>query len=79
MNQRQHLLNGSDLGFHEAFESNPLIEPEDDFWAWCNDCEQVWLEQGEWDDVVKEAAKLKVVCDQCYLETKRRNQITEVE
>ena len=46
----QHLLKGSSLGFHEAFESNPLIEPEDDYQAWCDDCEKDWEQEGEWNE-----------------------------
>lgn len=70
----QHVLKGSNLGFHEAIESNPLIEPEGDHWAWCDDCEQVYLQQGEWNDIMKDTTQMKVVCDQCYFEIKERNQ-----
>jgi hypothetical protein len=61
----QHVLKGSKLGFHEAVESDPSIEPDDDYWAWCDDCEQVYLQQGEWNDVMKDTTQMKVVCDQC--------------
>jgi hypothetical protein len=70
----QHVLKGSNLGFHEAIESDPLIEPDDDYWAWCDGCEQVYLQQGEWNDVMKNTTQMKVVCDQCYFEIKSRNQ-----
>lgn len=43
----QHLLKGSNLGFHETIDSNPLIEPDDDYQAWCNDCEKAWEREGE--------------------------------
>jgi hypothetical protein len=69
----QHLVKGSDLGFHESLESNPLIEPDDDYWAWCSDCEKICKQQGEWNHVVKKAADMKIVCDQCYFEIKRKN------
>lgn len=32
----QHLNKDTYTGFHEAFESNPLIEPDDDYQAWCD-------------------------------------------
>jgi hypothetical protein len=70
----QHLINGDCAGFHEAFESNPLIEQDDDYQAWCDECEKVRLKEGEWNDVSMAFAKIKLVCDQCYLEIKRRNQ-----
>jgi hypothetical protein len=71
----QHLLKGSDLGFYEAFESNPLIEPDDDYQAWCGACEKVWEREGEWNETSMAFAKIKLVCDQCYFEIKRRNQL----
>lgn len=29
----QHLLRGSNLGFHETIDSNPLVESDDDYQA----------------------------------------------
>lgn len=75
----QHLLKGSNLGFNEAFESNPLIEPDDDYQAWCDECEKAWEKEGEWNETSMDFAKIKLVCDQCYFETKRRNLISEAE
>ena len=37
----QHLNKDTYTGFHEAFESNPLIEPDDDYQAWCDECEKM--------------------------------------
>jgi hypothetical protein len=71
----QHLLEGSRLGFHETVDSNPLMEPEDDYQAWCGECENAWLQEREWTKDFKALVNLKVVCDQCYFESKRRNQI----
>jgi hypothetical protein len=70
----QHLLGGSNLGFHEEIESNRLSEPEDDYWAWCDACENVWLKEEAWTDTLKEFADMKVVCEECYYEAKRRNE-----
>ena len=71
----QHLNKDSYTGFHEAFESDPLVEDEeDDYQAWCDKCEKVRLKQGEWNDVSMAFAKIKIVCDQCYFEIKKRNQ-----
>jgi hypothetical protein len=36
----QHLNKDTYAGFHEAFESNPLIDPDDDYQAWCDECEK---------------------------------------
>jgi hypothetical protein len=70
----RHLNKDTYTGFHEAFESNPLIEPDDNYQAWCNECEKVRLMYGEWNDASMAFAKIKLVCDQCYFEIKRRNQ-----
>lgn len=70
----QHLVNNDYRGFHEAFESDPLIEEEDDYQAWCDECEQVRLREGEWTDEAMAFAAIKVVCDECYFEIKKRNQ-----
>lgn len=69
----QHLNTETYTGFHEAFESSPLIEPHDDYQAWCDECENVRLQEGEWNDVSEGFAKIRVVCDQCFFEMKRRN------
>jgi hypothetical protein len=72
----QHLLKGSNLGFYETFDSNPLIDPDDDYQAWCGECEKAWEKEGEWNENFKGFAKLKLVCDQCYFDIKRRNDNT---
>ena len=69
----QHLNRETYTGFHEAFESNPLIEPDDDYQAWCNACEEVRLREGEWNDVSEGYAKIKLVCGHCFFEIKARN------
>lgn len=69
----QHLNKDSYTGFHEAFESNPLIEPDDDYQAWCDECEKMREQEGEWNDVSEGFAKIRLICDQCFFEIKRRN------
>ncbi|PWG79275.1 hypothetical protein DDR33_17970 [Pararcticibacter amylolyticus] len=69
----QHLLEGSNLGFHEVFDSNPLIEPENDYQAWCDKCEKAWERERAWTENFKAFTDLKIVCDQCYFDIKRRS------
>lgn len=69
----QHLNKDTYTGFHESFESNPLIEPADDYQAWCDDCEKMRLLEGEWNDVSEAFAKIRLICDQCFFEIKRKN------
>ena len=70
----QHLTKSSFLGFHEAFETDPEIEPENDYQAWCDACEKERLKEGEWNDTSMAFADIKIVCDLCYFEIKKRNQ-----
>ena len=69
----QHLIKASNIGFHEAVKSNPLIEPDDDYQAWCDECQKEWEKTGEWNETFKSFVKIKLVCDQCYFELKRKN------
>lgn len=68
----RHLIAKEHPGFNEAFESDPLVEEEDDYQAWCDECEKVRLKEGEWNDDSMAFADIKVVCDECYFEIKRR-------
>jgi hypothetical protein len=69
----QHLNKDKYTGFHEAFESNPLSQPIDDYQAWCDECETARLKEGGWNEVSENFAKIKLVCNQCYFEIKRKN------
>lgn len=72
----QHLTRKSNAGFHESFETFEDMEFEfedDDFQAWCNECETERLKQGEWNEEVMEFAGIKLVCERCYFEMKESN------
>jgi hypothetical protein len=69
----KHLINNDLLGFHEAFESDPSIDDDDDYEAWCNECEKVRLKEDGWNDKSMGFADIKVICDECYFEIKKRN------
>ena len=75
----QHLNKNTHTGFHEAFESNPLIEPDDDYQAWCDECEKMRQQEGEWNDVSEGFAEIRLICDQCFFEIKSRNATSEEE
>lgn len=70
----QHLISNKSIGFHEAFDSHPSFDPDDDYQAWCDECEKIRLRDGEWTDNAMAFADIKVVCNQCYFEIKDRNQ-----
>lgn len=71
----QHLNHAIKVGFEEAFATYEDMElsDDDDFQAWCNECEKVRQKEGEWNDKSMEFAQIKVVCEKCYFEMKELN------
>ncbi|MCX8524284.1 hypothetical protein OF897_10215 [Chryseobacterium formosus] len=72
----QHLNRETPNGFKEAFETSLGMEldEDDDFQAWCDDCEKVRSENKGWNDETMEFAKIKLVCEECYFDLKEFNQ-----
>lgn len=69
----QHLTKEKHIGFEEAFESYEGMEFEfedDDFQAWCNECEKIRSKHDGWDDESMAFAGIKLVCEKCYFEMK---------
>ncbi|NER16495.1 DUF6882 domain-containing protein [Spongiivirga citrea] len=71
----QHLNTESKTGFEEAFETYPGMEldGEDDFQAWCSECEKVRIKTGGWNEESMAFAKIKLVCEKCYFDIKEMN------
>jgi hypothetical protein len=72
----QHLTKESRIGFEESFESYEDMEFEyedDDFQAWCYECEKVRQKEDGWTDKAMKYAKIKAVCEKCYFEIKISN------
>jgi len=71
----RHLNQTTKVGFEEAFESVEGMEllEDDDFQAWCNECEAIRLQEGEWNDKSMAFAGIKLVCEKCYFEMKELN------
>jgi uncharacterized protein YjaG (DUF416 family) len=46
----------------------------DELNAWCDACDEVLAEVGEWNDESEGYAKIKLICDVCYFEMKKLNQ-----
>ena len=70
-----HLNNVNKVGFEEAFdtfEDMELLE-DDDFQAWCSECEIVRQKEGEWNEKSEAFASIKLVCEKCYFEMKELN------
>lgn len=71
-----HLDLRSPKGFNEAFETckGMDLEEDDDFQAWCDECEKVRIEQDGWDELSEKFAEIKLVCENCYFDLKEFNQ-----
>jgi hypothetical protein len=72
----QHLKEGSNNGFEESFETYEDMEFEyedDDFVAWCNECEKVRVEEDSLSGRCWEEGKFKIVCEKCYFKIKESN------
>jgi len=71
----QHLNNYDKTGFEEAFDSfkGMELEEDDDFQAWCDECEEQRLKTDGWNDESMEYTKIKLVCEGCYFTIKEFN------
>jgi hypothetical protein len=71
----KHLITRDHVGFEEAFETyeNMELEEDDDFQAWCSECEVVRQNNDGWNEVSMQYADIKLVCEKCYFEFKQIN------
>lgn len=62
-------------GFHEAFDTykGMELEEDDDFQAWCDECEKIRIKHGEWNEKSESFAQIKLICENCYFELKNFN------
>jgi hypothetical protein len=68
----QHLNSAIKTGFEEVFPTVKGMElgEEEDFQAWCSECEKVRLSTNGWNEESMEFAKIKIVCETCYFDIK---------
>lgn len=71
----QHLNKKTKTGFEEAFPTWKGMElgEDDDFQAWCDECEKVRLKEDGWSEKAMAFTGGKVVCESCYFEIKEFN------
>jgi hypothetical protein len=71
----QHLNFNTKVGFEESFKTFEGMEllDDDDFQAWCDDCETVRVAEVGWNDNTLEFAKIRVVWEGCYFKMKELN------
>lgn len=71
----KHLNTKTKVGFVEAVETEEGMEllEDDDFQGWCDECEDVRQQEGEWNDESMKFANIKLVCESCYFDMKELN------
>jgi hypothetical protein len=67
----QHLLSGQGLGFHIG----PDPDAPDALWpdAWCDACEEVLTNEGEWNEAAVAFADIRLLCANCYQKVRLLN------
>ncbi|MBG8553553.1 hypothetical protein I5L79_08345 [Hymenobacter sp. BT594] len=69
-----HLMAREEVGFEEAFDTYENMELyDDDYQAWCNECEKIRRREDGWNKKSMEFADIRVVCEKCYFEMKEIN------
>jgi hypothetical protein len=71
----QHINFDTKVGFEESFETFEGMElsDEDDFQAWCDECETIRVAEDGWSGNAMKFAKYRVVCEGCYFKMKTLN------
>ena len=67
----QHLQHGEGLGFLTQAEAPTADDPWQQ--GWCENCEKVALDAGEWNDESEGYASFRWVCDTCFEVARVRN------
>ena len=72
----RHLMEGTLRGFEESiptYRHMQFEDEEDDFTAWCDQCEQLRQRDGGWNDDNFLPENFAAVCEECYFMIKSRN------
>lgn len=71
----RHLNKETKVGFEEAFETfqNMELGEDDEFQAWCNECEIERQKNDGWNEALMAFADIRLVCEKCYFEMKEVN------
>lgn len=72
-----HLAHSANRGFNIGINPEYADDPFPD--AWCDECEQKFEEAGgEWNDEAEEFADIRLICCDCYVAARLRNQEEEL-
>jgi hypothetical protein len=67
----KHLQHGIRIGFFQPDEGPNSEEPWE--MAWCEDCNKVLAQEGEWNDRSEAFAGVMLICDGCFEIIRERN------
>ncbi|NMY43327.1 hypothetical protein HBN76_18590 [Pseudomonas sp. WS 5013] len=67
----QHLPAGENQGFNVGYDPEHPDDAYPD--AWCDQCDAVLEQEGEWNERAEAFADIKMVCAGCYCEIRARN------
>ena len=72
-----HLARGKHKGFNLAYdpETPDALFPD----AWCDKCEALLDQEGEWNEAVENFTKLKLICSACYESARDKHWIQDDE
>lgn len=67
----RHLNLETPVGFVEGYDPD---DPETELYqAWCRACDEVLVEEGDWNDRSEAFAGIRLVCRSCYRQMKALN------
>ena len=70
----KHLVHGSGLGFIEGMgEQEP--DATEELAAWCNACETVRQQHGGWNEASEAVASITLICENCFVLSRTRNEL----
>jgi len=71
----QHLEKGEKVGFNYSYDSEDSDSLHPD--AWCDECDDVLDEEGEWNEKTESFVGIKALCCSCYEISRERNWIQD--
>jgi hypothetical protein len=70
----QHFSKSKKVGFFEPYApDSEKYDGEEGLQAWCEKCEQVLKDEGEWTDKALQFASFRGCCSGCFHEIKKFN------
>lgn len=72
-----HLVGGEKRGFNLGYDPDKPHQLQPD--AWCNECERMVEQEGEWNEKSEAFADIKILCAVCYEQSREKNWLQDEE